>query len=252
MKGLFNILLGKFFARYDKPYYTIINNFVIFSNNPESVKSIIDDYLDKKTLARSENFRKFRKEFKDEVSVFAYVHASALFNSARNLANPSTKTTMTQNKDYIVCFRDIGLQLVPDENGFETMLTEFFEAPEIIAIQVPEVKDELPILTTEDLTPEKKDDGDPMALPEIYLENPSLKEYVGYFPDSAVQFKVDIRNGFKDGSYTEYHPNRKTKMTGKFNKDKRDGTWRLYNEEGDLILRREYKDDKVTRERVKD
>ena len=252
MKGLFNILLGKFFARYDKPYYTIINNFVIFSNNPESVKGIVDDYLDKKTLARSEDFRKFRKEFKDELSVFVYVHAPALFNSARNLANPATRASMTESEDYIVCFRDIGLQLVTGEQGFETTLVEHFVEPETRIIQASESSEEELIVTEEEISPEIKDDGDPMALPDVYLENPNLKEYFGYFPDSAVQFKVEIRNGFKDGSYTEYHPNRKTKMTGKFKNDKRDGTWRLYNEEGDLILRREYRDDKVTRERVKD
>ena len=251
MKGLFNILLGKFFARYDKPYYTIINNFVIFSNNPESVKGVINDYLDKKTLARSEDFRKFRKEFKDEVSVFVYVHTPALFNSARNMANPSTRVAMTGNKDFIVCFRDIGLQFVPGENGFETMLAEQFVEPEGFTLN-PQVKEEETVITREEIAPDNKDEGDPMTLPEVYLENPNLKEYIGYFPDSTVQLKVELRNGFKDGSYTEYHPNRKTKMTGKFRKDKRDGTWRLYNEAGDLILRREYDNDQITRERVKE
>src|SRR6185503_17405757 len=38
MKGVFKILLGKFFARYDKPYYTIINNFIIFSNHPQTLE----------------------------------------------------------------------------------------------------------------------------------------------------------------------------------------------------------------------
>lgn len=252
IKGLFNILLGKFFARYDKPYYTIINNFVIFSNNPESIKSIINDYLDKKTLARSEDFRKFRKEFRDEVSVFVYVHAPALFNTAQNLANASTKKAMSENREYIICFRDIGLQLVPAEMGFETLIAEHFVEPENTSIVLSEPEEELPAVITNDITPEVKDEADPMTLPEIYLENPNLKEYIGYFPDSTVQFKVEIRGGFKDGAYTEYHPNRKTKMTGKFKRDKRDGTWRLYNEDGDIILRREYRDDKVTRERIKD
>jgi hypothetical protein len=251
VKGLFNILLGKFFARYDKPYYTIINNFVIFSNNPESVKSIIDDYVDKKTLVRSEDFRKFRKKFNDEMSVFVYVHAPTLFNTARNLANPTTRAAMMENKDYIVCFHDIGMQLVPGENGFETMLVERFVEPEQVIIEESQVEEEKAVIAREEIKSEAKDKVDPMTLPDLYLENPNLKEYISYFPDSTIQFKVEMKNGFKEGLYTEYHSNRKTKMTGKFRKDKRHGTWRLYNEEGDLILKREYQDDEVTRERTK-
>jgi hypothetical protein len=249
VKGLFNILLGKFFARYDKPYYTIINNFVIFSNNPESLKGIINDYLDKKTLARSEDFRTFRKEFDDESSVFIYLHAPNLFNTAVNLANPTTRVSMVENKEFIICFRDIGMQLTPVERGFESIIAEqFVEPPSRLVIEPKAEEVELPA----EPTPEEKIETDPMALPELYAENPNVKEFIGYFPDSTIQFKVQIRNGFKDGDYTEYHPNRKTKMMGKFSKDKRDGTWRLYNEEGDLILRREYRNDQVTRERVKD
>ena len=53
----------------------------------------------------------------------------------------------------------------------------------------------------------------------------------------------------KDGSFTEYHENGEQKMTGKFRGDKRDGHWRLYNEEGDLVMRRVYDNGAVKRER---
>jgi len=247
MKGLFNILLGKFFARYDKPYYSIINNFVVFSNSPESVKGIIDDYLDKKTLDRSEDFRNFRKGFEDEGTVFVYMHAPNLFNTAKNLANPSTRTAMTANKDYIVCFRDIGIQLVPVENGFETTLAEQFVEPETSEVKnVTELKEE--VLIKEEPLPEIKD-SDPMALPDLYNENPNQKDYFGYFPDSTIQFKVESKNGFKDGSYIEYYPNRETKMTGKFKDDKRHGTWKLYDETGKLLLKREYREGEIVKEK---
>jgi Protein of unknown function (DUF3352) len=259
MKGLFNVLFGKFFARYDKPYYTIINNFVIFSNGPEAIKSIINDYLDKNTLSRSEEFRAFRKKFEDEGSVFVYMHAPALFTTARNLANPATRTTMTENKEFIVCFRDIGIQLVPVENGFETILMEHFVAPEekpqaIEVVAKEEAVDAEPTDVVEDVeeVAEPKTDEDPMALPELYNENPNAKEYFGYFPDSTVQFKGQAKNGFKDGDYTEYHPNGEKRMTGKFKNDKRHGTWRLYNKQGKLILKREYRNGAVEKERKKE
>jgi hypothetical protein len=122
MKGLFKVLLGKFFARYDKPYYTIINNFVVFSNHPQTLQSMIDDYIGKNTLIKSEEFREFRKEFEDEGSVFVYINTPVLFNTIKKLADNSTRTSMEGNKEYIVCFRQAGFQLVPEQGGFKSRL----------------------------------------------------------------------------------------------------------------------------------
>ena len=92
-------------------------------------------------------------------------------------------------------------------------------------------------------------DKDPMQLPYIYVKDLNAKSYSDFYEDSTLHFKVELKNGFKDGSFTEYYPNGKEKMTGKFRRDKRDGHWRLYNEDGDLVMRRTYNDGEVTKER---
>ena len=258
MKGLFKVLLGKFFARYDKPYYTIINNFVIFSNHPQTLESIIDDYLDKNTLIRSEEFRAFKKEFEDEGSVFVYVNTPVLFSTIKKLADNPTRTSMEHNKEYIVCFRQIGFQLVPESGRFKTMFVEQFVSPEplpqttVLATVGTEpdssdVTDE-PIAAEEPETTEE----DPMALPYIYAQNVNAKSYSDYFPDSTVHFSVDLKNGFKDGAFTEYHQTGEVKMKGHFKSDKRDGAWYLYDEDGKLVLKRVYDAGEIRREKVKD
>jgi hypothetical protein len=251
MKGLFQMLLGKFFARYDKPYYTVINNFIIFSNHPQTLQSIIDDYLDKKTLDRSDDFRAFRKEFEDEGSVFIYLNAPVLFNTAKKLADYETRNSMEKNKEYIVCFRQVGFQLTPSEGGFQTVFAEQFvpplAAPEPILAGVDDPADTVKKKT--ETIPEEVTPGDPMALPYIYVQNLNASSYSGFFPDSTLQYEVEIQNGFKDGSYTEYYANGEVKMKGHFRNDKRNGTWRLYDENGKLILRRNYEDDAVTKEK---
>lgn len=230
MKGMFKILLGKFFARYDKPYYTIINNFVVFSNHPQTLESMIDDYLDKKTLDRSDEFRTFRRRFDDNSSVFIYVNSPVMFNNARRTVDAETRTSMDKNKDYIVCFRHIGFQLVPNGNRFTTLMAEQFQIPDIEQKNV-DVADSA---------------SDPMKLPYIYVKDINAKSYTEYYPDSVtVHFEVDLKNGFKDGSFTEYFENGKEKMTGKFRRDKRDGNWKLYNEDGDLVMKRKYDNGEV-------
>ncbi|HZY82128.1 MAG TPA: DUF3352 domain-containing protein [Cyclobacteriaceae bacterium] len=232
MKGVFKVLLGKFFARYDKPYYTIINDFVIFSNHPQTLESMVDDFLDRKTLNRSDDFKEFRRRFEDESAVFAYVSTPVLFNTMTKLADAETRKSMDDNEEYITCFRHVGFQLVPDKGRFVTHMIEKFVPP------VPMVADV-----------EIDTDADPMKLPYIYVDNLNAKSFTDYYEDSTVHFKVEIKNGFKDGSFTEYYQGGREKMTGKFRRDKRDGHWRLYNEGGDLVMRRTYENGEVKRER---
>jgi hypothetical protein len=235
MKGLFRALLGKFFARFDKPYYTIVNNFVIFSNHPQTLKSIIDDYLDKNTLIKSEEFRAFRKEFDDEGSVFIYLNTPVLFNTVKKLVDNPTRADMESNKAYIVCFRQVGFQLVPGSGGFKTTLAEQFMEPEPRPILVAEASVAADTLISAGAEPVEEPIGtagsDPMELPYIYAQDLSKTSYSAYFPDSTIQLRVELKNGFKDGSYTEYHPNGEVKMKGHFRHDQRDGLWRLYDEE---------------------
>jgi hypothetical protein len=266
MKGFFKLILGKFFARYDKPYYTIINNFVIFSNHPQTLESMIDDYLDKKTLIRSEEFRAFKKSFDDEGSVFIYLNTPVLFNTVKKLTDAPTQASMETNKDFIVCFRQIGFQLVPEPGRFKTFFAEQFVAPEPGLAPETEIKPEAEAKTkteTEIETEESesdpveeiaasKENKDPMDLPYIYVQNVNAKAHTEYFPDSTVQVKVELKNGFKHGSYTEYHQNGEVKMTGQFKNDKRDGVWRLFDEKSKLLLKRRYDEGEISKEIVKD
>jgi hypothetical protein len=249
MKGMFKILLGRFFARYDKPYYTIINNFVIFSNHPQTLESMIDDYLDKKTLDRSEEFKTFRKQFEEYGSVFIYVNTPVLFNTIKKMADAETRTSMEKNKDYITCFRHIGFQLVPAGGKFTTSMVEKFQISNVQSPTISEASDTLLTETDTVATEDLDTDKDPMELPYIYVKDVNAKSYTDYYEDSTVHFKVELRNGFKDGSFTEYYENGKEKMTGKFRRDKRDGHWRLYNESGDLVMRRVYDNGEVKREK---
>lgn len=223
---------------------------------------MIDDYLEKRTLARSDDFRSFRNEFENESAAFVYINTPVLFNSMKTLADVPTRASMESNKDFIVCFRHAGFQLVPDKEGFKTLFAEKFVEPvskQMAGKPGMTLQGSIELDSTESKAPEmveeiKADpsDTDPMELPYIYVKNVNAKFYEEFFADSTTHFKVDLKGGFKDGSYKEYYPTGNVKMTGQFKRDKRDGTWRLYDETGKLLVRRNYDEGKVTKEKIKD
>ncbi|HNP78485.1 MAG TPA: DUF3352 domain-containing protein [Cyclobacteriaceae bacterium] len=256
MKGLFKLLLGKFFARYDKPYYTIIDNYVIFSNHPGTLESMIDDYLDHNTLRRQDDFMTFRNRFDSENAVFFYANTPILFNALKSLADQKTRASVVTNKEYIVCFEKIGFQLIPEDGHFRAKFAEAFVDPADVPLAKPAVEtvtrdtvmDELRLDSAEfqaAITPKV----DPMALPPIFVKDVNAKSFTGYFDDGSVQLIVEVRNGFKNGDYVEYYPGGKIKMKGNFKDEQRDGTWRLYDENGKQILRRTYRRDEVIHEK---
>jgi hypothetical protein len=241
----------------------VISNFVVFSTHPQVLESMIDDYVEKRTLARSEDFRSFRNEFENESAAFIYINTPVLFNSMKTLADVPTRTSMENNKDYIVCFRHAGFQLVPDNEGFKTLFVEKFVGPLSKQIEgEPRTnaegnleQDTAAELEADKIVEEVKANSsaaDPMELPYIYVKNVNAKFYEEFFADSTTHFKVGLKGGFKDGSFKEYHPNGKVKMTGQFKRDKRDGTWKLYDETSKQIMKRNYDEGIVTKEKVND
>ncbi len=232
VKGLFKVLLGKFFARYDKPYYTVLNNYVIFSNHPQTLESIIDDYLAKKTLAKSESFKSFRSNLKDESTIFIYLNTPNSFQSVRNIATAKTKLSMDSNEVYIKCFRHIAFQLRPEGDHFVSELYEQFESP---------FENFNNTFESTNTSINSDSINQLFELPYIYVKNPNAKEYNELYADSVtIHFEVELKYGFKDGAFKEYYPNGQIKLTGKFKKDQRHGTWKAYSESGELVGKREY------------
>ena len=233
VKGLFKALLGKFFARYDKPYYTVLNNYIIFSNHPQTLESIIDDYLSKKTLAKSESFKNFKSNLKDESTIFVYLNTPNVYQNMQNIATPSTKLSMDSNQLYIKCFKQIAFQLRAEGDHFVSELYEQFESPSesfnSTSIELNNTSANLDSI------------NQLFELPYIYVKNPNAKEYNELFADSVtIHYQVELKYGFKDGAFKEYYPSGELKLTGKFKKDQRHGTWKVYSEAGELLGKREY------------
>lgn len=61
---IFKMLLGGRFDGFDKPYFAQIDDYVIFSDSPNTLKGIIDKVLEEETLSTSETFRDFDRKIR--------------------------------------------------------------------------------------------------------------------------------------------------------------------------------------------
>ncbi|MBT29266.1 MAG: hypothetical protein CMO01_06355 [Thalassobius sp.] len=248
VKGLFKLILGKLFSKLEKPYYTVIDKYVIFSNHPQTIKSIIDDYNAKNTLSNSENFNKFLKNFDSKSNVFAYVQTPVMFENLKGMVNPETWTDIRKNKDYINCFSDLGFQISNDGDLFSSkFFVQFQDLSEVKALEEELAATVKPFDINEldsimQLTLLEKDDE--LVIEEISPDDLDAKKYQEYFDNGNLKVEVALKNGLKNGTYREYFEKGSIKIKGKYKNDVMDGIWKIYDEKGNVMERKRYRNGK--------
>ncbi len=240
LKGFFKILAGNMFAKMEKPYFTIIDDFVVFSANPNTIKEIINNHLIGYTLNSSGKFTDFNYQFEKESSVFGYVNTPNSFKDLLSLTDRKTQRELLKNKPFITCFSQIGLQLISTGDLFKSNLTLSFEDPKEIEVQQvkeKELKDQL----LQKLTPQKDSIVSPSIesifnISPIHPSDLSASSYKEFYENGKLKFEVTLDDGIKDGSYKSFYKNGRMKIKGQYKKGKQSGSWRAYSEEGNKLI----------------
>ncbi len=247
IKGFFKIFLGSYFKEFDKPYFTFIDDYVVFSNHPATLKRIIDDYETENTLQKAKDYQEFISNFDRKSSVFVYINTPTLYKNLIAMADKNTKLKIKKNKDYIICFPQIGFQLIPYSNLFETKLIINYQDPEIV--QSKAQFKEIATVKQFDITdynpvPEntlvKTDETELFRPKPIVLNNLDAAIYQKKYANGKNQVYVKINDGKPNGRYKEYYPNGELKLSGKFKKGKQTGVWKAYSANGKLIKKKRF------------
>ena len=239
IKGFFKLFLGNRFKAFDKPYFTIISDKVIFSDSPNTLKNMINSYENKQTLESAKDFQDFNEAFKERSSVFAYINVPLLYDTFYGLANKATRQQLKRNRDYLICFPQMGLQLSPDDELFKSRLVVNYQ-------DVAMVKDKAQFSNTANKDiPALNAASDAVDvsifnLKPIYPTDLSAKFFSKVYPNGTLRFKVDLKDGLKHGRYVAYHSNGQKKITGRFKKDQQVGTWRYYDAQGKQQLKKRF------------
>ncbi len=235
IKGFFRLLFGKMFEKLDKPYYTVIEDYAVFSNSTATLLSMIEDYRTGQTLEKEKEFEKFMGEFNNKSSVFVYLNSNKSFPLWRNFVSGSTWSDIQANQNFILCFPQIGFQLTADKTVFDTRMIAEFQEPKIEEDGSTDV--------------ETDDENDDFSLPEdtlsnlqlFYAEKMSGNVHTEFYDDGTVKSKTEMKKGVRHGKYKEFYPDGKLKIYGKFKNNKKHGTWYFYNEDESLLRKEKWK-----------
>ena len=225
VKGFFKLILGKMFQKFDKPYFTYIDDYVVMANNIETLQDFIDDYDAKKTLAQDETFLRFESKFGKAGHLFAYVAMKNTFPTLKSHLNTKDWNRIQAHEPYFLACKALGLSLYGKNNTYAVNLRMRYDA------QYAEIKNSAsPDATLPILSP-----ADSLAK-QIHPDGP----YEERFRNDKVKVKAYYLNGKLNGDFKSYHKNGKLETNGRFLNGKKSDVWYYYNRKGKLLRKETY------------
>lgn len=229
--GILQALFGKTIEKLEKPYFTQIGQHVLISNHPQTLKNIIDDYLNETTLNNSKPFFQFNELFTERSSVLFYAEPPVLFENLKAFVDATTWYKLKQNKNYYTCFSQIGSQLNKKENMLHFNIKAKFEPQKKeYKLQYYNPNEIVTLFDELEKHNEKKD-----SLPHIIISNLDSKKHVEHYKDGTVKLEVKLKDGQKHGTLKLYHENGELSIKGEYTNDQPTGKWKYYDENGELI-----------------
>jgi hypothetical protein len=132
IKGFFKLILGKLFGKLEKPYFTYINDFVIFSNSKSTLEDVISGYVSGKTLSHSQEFMDFIDRFESKSNASIFVQMPKMYSNLYYFTKDDTKKSMQENRELILSFSKIGLQLVSQGELLEAKMIALHDSTALL------------------------------------------------------------------------------------------------------------------------
>lgn len=240
IKGFFKLILGSLFENIEKPYYTIIDEYVVFSNSPVTLKLYIDAFEGNKTLLTDEYYRDFIDEFSNSSNVFLYVNTNRLASASQSYLNASSKKELQNNESFFSQFTQIGLELKADGTHFKTKAVIHYDADyDIEALRLDEKNKNVPFSVL-DIQKEEISKETIFDIPEIFPTDFTANSFETKFNTGKTEMKVYLKDGMPHGRYKLYYFNNELKISGRFKKGEKTGTWRAYTRDGKLYHKKKF------------
>lgn len=236
MKGFFRLFFGGLFNKFEKPYYTYVDDYVVFSNKASSLLSFVEDYEQRNLLKNNQGFKDAFSYLKSSSTIFLYTDIHKFYSQLRPMMTTSTWKEIQSNKDVLYSFPYWTMQVIGDNQSASLQYVMDYSPynPEVL---VDEVTDEEDDEMDEDAVTEKEQIGE---LKRFYVEKFEGNVLRDFYPEGTLKSESEVKEGKRHGRYREYYENGKLKLRGKYANNQPKGTWKYYTEEGKFERKEKY------------
>ncbi len=232
--GFFRLFFGKLFDSFEKPYYTYVGDYVVFSNKVTSLLSFLEDYEQKNLMQGEEGFQKAYAQVSPNSTIFAYTDMRKFFPLLRPMLSAETWSDMQSNREVLFSFPWWTFQVVSSaRQNVSLQLTLNYQPYVAEPVAAEQPSDSLAV--AEPLEDHEQTEKEIMSeLKRFYVENFEGNVLREYYPEGQLQSESEVKAGKRNGRYREFYESGKLKARGEYKANKPRGTWKYYTEEGKL------------------
>jgi hypothetical protein len=226
IKGFFKTFMGEAFNKIYRPYYLILEDYVVFSNSPYTLVGLIEDYENKRCLVYDQSLPEI-----EPANLILYYSPTNLHPALAPLINTESKGEYNKNKVYFDQF----------SHGLITLKKHGSEVSTLLLLQQASKPDEESVKVENEYTQlyrkyavERDANNESFVLEWIY-DGVYIRRYPG---SDQVNIEASTKNGVLHGSYTEYYKSGEVKVQGKYKNGQKKGTWKYFSEDGSTSRRK--------------
>ena len=238
LKGFFNLFFGGMFDRFERPYYTFLEDYVVFSNSPETLTEMIKEYVLGNTLSRNEKYLQTMESLGSRNNVFGYVQAPNTYEYLYGSFKADSRDELEKNKGAFLSFETVGLALSKNGDAFKTQIVANYNAKAPEEYRMRELNRQF-----ENQIDQIEAGGYYPVVPDSIAIG--SREYYEYSTDKVL-FRGALKDGYPDGVWCVF--NKAGKLIGQlpYSTGKIDGVAPFFYENGELLAQVSYKKGEIS------
>lgn len=241
-KNFFKPFFGKMFEGMEQPYFTYIENYVVFSNSEELLKQVIDDYITGNTLSNDEKFQDFIDQFDTRSNIAIFINMPKMYPTLLYFTPYKDRKSLKENEQLIKSFSFIGFQLLNKDNKFfKTKLFSVYDSTAYYDDIIQQLDAQTKIESFQDYIDTL---GFAIQIPDTVADG----RYVEYYDNGQIKYECDIINGKPQGTFRAYYEDGNLMYSVNYNEGKIEGSSYFYYNSNANTLRAEveFEQNKVT------
>jgi len=239
---LFRLLFGKLFVSFEKPYFVIIENFVLFANSKELLYRFIDDYLKGNSLYQTDYYQQIYNELNYKGNITAYLNLPNFYQYLYSDLNPEQRKQLKEKKDLILGFSDFVCQLTSEKGLLKTSIICNYNENATFEAEVTQLEEAAEMEINHTYYENLK------FVPEVPVaQNPGNGKYIDYFENNSVRTEGLYEDSLKTNLWRAYYENGNLENAVNYKKGTVDGQAYFYYNESNQALKAEmiFKENKI-------
>lgn len=112
------IMAGLSSRQLKNPYFTFVNDYVVFSNSIANLKVLIERYLEQQTLSKDIDYIRFKQQMTDDATVNLYLNTGRMLQLLKTISNDQFGGYLDRHFSAFKQLAPIGIQFSPYKKGY--------------------------------------------------------------------------------------------------------------------------------------